>query len=79
MRVIVQRSLKSSVSVDLKEVGTIEKGLVLLVGFTEGDESMDVDYLVKKIVNLRIFDDENDIMNRWRYFKYFSIYFICRY
>ena len=64
MKVLVQRSLNSSVSVDNKIVGSIDKGLVLLVGFTHTDTSVDVDYLVKKVVNLRIFDDENGIMNK---------------
>lgn len=64
MRVLVQRSLNSSVSVNNKIVGSIDKGLVLLVGFTSGDTIDDIRYLVKKIINLRIFDDENNIMNK---------------
>ena len=64
MKVLVQRSLNSSVSVDDKIVGSIDKGLVLLVGFTHTDTSEDIDYLVKKVVNLRIFDDENGVMNK---------------
>lgn len=64
MKVLVQRSLESSVSVNNKVVGSIDKGLVLLVGFTHTDTSYDIDYLVKKVVNLRIFDDENGIMNK---------------
>ena len=64
MRIVVQRSLKSSVSVNNDIVGSIDKGLVLLVGFTDGDTSNDIDYMVKKVVNLRIFDDENGIMNK---------------
>ena len=64
MKVLVQRSLNSSVSVDNKVVGSIDKGLVLLVGFTHTDTSEDIDYLVKKVVNLRIFDDENGVMNK---------------
>lgn len=64
MKVIVQRSKKSSVSVKNKEVGSIQKGLVLLVGFTHDDNSKDIDYLVDKIINLRIFDDENHVMNK---------------
>ena len=64
MKVLVQRSLKSSVSVDNNIVGNIDKGLVLLVGFTHTDTSEDIDYLVKKVVNLRIFDDENGVMNK---------------
>ena len=64
MRVLVQRSKKSSVKVNGKIVGKIDKGLVLLVGFTNGDNNEDIDYLVNKILNLRIFDDENHIMNK---------------
>ncbi len=64
MRVVVQRSKESSVSIDNKIVGSIEKGLVILVGFTDGDKEENIDYIVKKIVNLRIFDDENHIMNK---------------
>ena len=64
MRVLVQRSLKSSVSVNSEIVGSIDKGLVLLVGFTESDDSSKIDYLVNKVLNLRIFDDENGVMNK---------------
>jgi len=64
MRVLVQRSLKSSVSVDNKQVGAIDNGLVLFVGFTQSDTSKEIDYLVKKVLNLRIFDDEFGIMNK---------------
>ena len=64
MRVVVQRSLNSHVSVNQKVVGKIDKGLVILVGFTENDSEKEIDYLVSKIVNLRIFDDENGVMNK---------------
>lgn len=64
MRVVVQRSLHSKVSVENKVVGEIENGLVLLVGFKTGDTEKEIDYMIKKIVNLRIFDDENGVMNR---------------
>lgn len=64
MKVLVQRSLESSVVVDNKVVGKIDKGLVLLIGFTEGDNIKDIDYLAKKVVNLRIFDDEAGVMNK---------------
>lgn len=64
MRVLVQRSLNSSVEVDGKTTGSIDNGLVLLVGFTEGDNIDTIKYLVKKVVNLRIFDDENGVMNK---------------
>ena len=64
MKVVVQRSLKSNVSVDNKIVGSIAKGLVLLIGFTESDNEIIIDKIVKKILNLRIFDDNNGIMNK---------------
>lgn len=64
MRVLVQRSLDSSVLVDNKIVGKIESGLVLLVGFTYGDSKKEIDYMVDKVINLRIFDDENGVMNK---------------
>ena len=64
MRVLVQRSGKSSVIVDKKTIGAIDKGLVILVGFTEGDTIDNIKYLVNKVVNLRIFDDENGVMNK---------------
>lgn len=64
MRVLVQRSGKSSVDVDNKTTGKIDNGLVLLVGFTEGDDIEKIKYLAKKVVNLRIFDDEEGVMNK---------------
>lgn len=64
MRVVIQKVLSSSVKVDNKIVGKIGVGLNVLVGYTETDTSKDIDYIVNKIVNLRIFDDENGVMNR---------------
>lgn len=64
MRVLVQRSGKSSVMVDNKVIGSIPEGLVVLVGFTEGDNQEKIEYLAKKIVNLRIFPDDNNVMNK---------------
>ena len=64
MKVVVQRSKKSSVSVDGKLVSSIDKGLVLLVGFTEGDTEEKLASMAKKIINLRIFDDDAGIMNK---------------
>ena len=64
MRVLVQRSGNSSVKVDNKTTGSIDKGLVLLVGFTEGDSIDKIEYLARKVVNLRIFDDEEGVMNK---------------
>ena len=64
MKVLVQRCEKAKVSVYNKVVGKIDNGLMLLVGFTDGDNSSNIDYLVDKVINLRIFDDENGIMNK---------------
>ena len=64
MKIVVQRSLKSSVKVDNKVVGCIAYGLVFLVGFTYKDNLDIIDYMVDKVLNLRIFDDENGIMNK---------------
>lgn len=64
MRVVVQRSKYSKVEVDSKLVNEIPFGLVLLVGFTEGDSENEIEKIAKKIVNLRIFDDENGVMNK---------------
>ena len=63
MRLVIQRSLKSSVEVEGKVVGKIQHGLVILVGFTEGDSEKEIDYLVDKVIHLRIFDDKNGVMN----------------
>ena len=62
MKVLVQRCEKAKVSVDNKVVGQIGQGLMLLVGFTQNDNSSNIDYLVDKVINLRIFDDESGVM-----------------
>ena len=64
MRLLVQRSLNSSVSVEDKIVGKIDSGMVVFVGFKIDDTEDDIDYLVKKLVNLRIFDDSDGVMNK---------------
>lgn len=64
MKVVIQRALVSSVEVDNKLINKIEKGMVILVGVNVEDTSEDVDYLVRKTLNLRIFDDENGVMNK---------------
>ncbi|GAA0710827.1 D-aminoacyl-tRNA deacylase [Paraclostridium ghonii] len=63
MRAVVQRVSSSNVTVDENEISNIDKGLLVLLGVTHGDSSKDVDYLLEKIVNLRIFEDENEKMN----------------
>ena len=64
MRILVQRCEKASVSVNNKIVGKIDKGMMILVGFTDTDTSKNIDYLVDKVLNLRIYDDESGIMNK---------------
>ncbi len=63
MRVILQRSKKSKVTVEGEITGKIDKGLVLLVGVTHDDTEEDADYLAEKISGLRIFEDEEGKMN----------------
>lgn len=63
MKVVVQRVKSSSVKVEGKTVGKIDNGLLLLVGFTAGDNEEKIDYMIKKILKLRIFDDDCGIMN----------------
>lgn len=63
MKVVVQRARDAKVVVDGKTVGKIDNGLMLLVGFTQEDINKDMDWIVNRIVNLRIFDDENGVMN----------------
>ena len=64
MRIIVQRVKEASVCVNSKIVGNIEQGMLVLVGFTEGDTKEKIDYCVNKLINLRIFDDDSGIMNK---------------
>lgn len=64
MKVVVQRVKSSSVTVDGKLINEIGVGFNLLVGINVNDTLEDVDYLVRKVVNLRVFDDENGVMNK---------------
>lgn len=64
MKVVVQRSKKSSVSVSKRIVNEIDNGMVLLVSFTQGDTIDNILKMTKKIANLRIFDDEEGVMNK---------------
>lgn len=64
MKIVAQRVTKASVEVEGKIVGKIDNGLMLLVSFTYGDNDTNIDYMVNKVLNLRIFDDENGVMNK---------------
>ena len=64
MKVVIQRCKSGSCTVDDKIISKIDKGLVVLAGFNVNDTIDDINYIVKKIVNLRIFDDENGVMNK---------------
>ncbi len=63
MKVVIQRVSSASVTIDNKIVADIQKGLLVLVGIEDADSQEDIDWLVGKIANLRIFGDENDVMN----------------
>lgn len=64
MRVVIQRVRRVSITIDDKVKSSILQGLLILLGIEESDVEEDVDWLVRKIVALRIFDDENGVMNR---------------
>lgn len=64
MKVLIQRSKNSSVTINNEVYNKIDKGLVVFSCFTEGDTIDDINYCVKKIINLRIFDDEFGVMNK---------------
>ncbi len=63
MRALVQRVSEASVFAEGAITGAIKKGLLILASFEEDDSEADIEYLVKKIINLRIFDDQNGVMN----------------
>ncbi|KMT21274.1 D-aminoacyl-tRNA deacylase [Clostridium cylindrosporum] len=63
MRAVVQRVDFSKVEVDKEVIGSINRGLLVLLGVEDSDEDSDIKYMVDKIVNLRIFEDENEKMN----------------
>ena len=63
MRIVIQKVKKASVSVEKKTISSIKKGLLILVGIENADTQEDINWLVKKVVQLRIFSDENGVMN----------------
>ena len=64
MKIVAQRVTEAKVEVDKKVVGEIKDGLMLLVSFTQTDTIENIDWMVNKVLNLRIFDDENGVMNK---------------
>lgn len=64
MRLVIQRVSEAAVSIEGEVHGAINNGLMILVGIEPADTSEDIDWLVKKALNLRIFDDENGVMNK---------------
>ena len=63
MRIVIQRVSEASVTIDQQVAGEIQTGLLVLLGIEDADSQEDIDWLVKKLVNLRIFPDENGVMN----------------
>jgi len=63
MKAVIQRVSQSSVTIENKIVAEIQKGLLILIGIEEADSSEDIEWLTSKIANLRIFGDENEVMN----------------
>ena len=64
MRIVIQKVSKASVTVEEELISSISKGLLVLVGIEDLDNDEDIEWLVKKMLQLRIFEDENGIMNR---------------
>ena len=64
MRIVIQRVTQASVTIDEKVKASIGKGYLILLGIEERDGQEDIDWLVKKVINLRVVDDENGVMNR---------------
>ncbi len=64
MRILVQRVTKASVTIDNNIKSKIGKGILIFIGIEEADNKEDIEWLTNKIVNLRIFDDENGVMNK---------------
>ena len=64
MRIVIQRVTHASVTIEGKVKSAIKKGYLILIGVCEEDTSEDVEWLVRKVIGLRVFDDENGVMNR---------------
>lgn len=64
MKIVIQRCKKASVKVNNKIIGKIDYGMALLVGFTHNDGIDEIEYMIDKLINIRIFDDESGVMNK---------------
>ena len=64
MRIVIQRVGHASVTIEGKVKSEIQKGYLILLGICEDDSAEDIDWLVRKVIGLRVFDDENGVMNR---------------
>lgn len=64
MRIVIQRVSHASVTIEGKVKSEIQKGYLILLGICENDSTEDIDWLVRKVIGLRVFDDENEVMNR---------------
>jgi D-tyrosyl-tRNA(Tyr) deacylase len=64
MRLLIQRTTQASVTISGKEKSTIKNGLLLFLGIEDSDNKKDIEFLCQKTINLRIFDDENGVMNK---------------
>ena len=64
MRIVIQRVSHASVTIEGNEKSAIQKGYLILLGICEEDTSEDIDWLIRKVIGLRVFDDENGVMNR---------------
>lgn len=63
MRILIQRVCQASVTIENSVKAKIEKGLLILLGIEDNDSTEDIEWLCKKVINLRIFDDSNNVMN----------------
>ncbi len=63
MKIVIQRVSEASVTINEIKVASIKKGLLILLGIVDNDTQDDIDFLVRKVTNLRIFNDENEVMN----------------
>lgn len=64
MKIVIQRVSKASITINQNRVADIKSGLLVLLGIVNEDTQEDIDYLVRKTANLRVFNDENDVMNK---------------